>query len=58
MNLQCQTNNESTLVPGNLTRVKQRGATAGYGNSEEVTGVYSALRREDGFRSNESYIWA
>ena len=39
INLQCQTNNESTLVPGNLTRVKQRGAAAGYGNSEEVTGV-------------------
>ena len=23
--LQCRTNNESTLVPGNLTRVKQKG---------------------------------
>ena len=38
-NEQCQTNNENALVPGNLTRVKQRGAAAGYGNSEEVTGV-------------------
>ena len=38
INLQCQTNNESTLVPGNLTRVKQRGAAAGYGIPEEVTG--------------------
>ena len=39
INLQCQTNDESTSVLGNLTHVKQRGAVAGYGISEEVTGV-------------------
>jgi hypothetical protein len=39
INLQCQTNNENALVPGNLTRVKKRGAAAGCRISEEATGV-------------------
>ena len=39
INLRCRTIKEYALVPGNLTRVKQRGAVAGYGISEERTGV-------------------
>ena len=38
INLQRQANKRNLLVvPGNLTRVKQRGAAAGYRISEEVT---------------------
>jgi hypothetical protein len=37
INLRCRTNKEYALVPGNLTRVKQRGAVAGYRILEEGT---------------------
>ena len=36
INLQCQANKKNALVPGIVTRVKQRGAAAGYNISEEA----------------------